>query len=290
MNKKNFSYKKIYKKWSDIHQKQQEVLLGKHKEALAHISNNSKQYALSAVGGLLLLTSPVISQLDSGVGNVAYEKVNKHLFLIADLESLIPEEFRDFTDEENDKIAKKLSEFYEMDIKYEIDNKRLNLTYGYIGAEQHLMRFPGDNESTHFETTEQANEFMSSGLAPGRGAWGYFSNSRNELNQEDIEREKYYIAVQTFLAPDYLSRVREYRDFFKYRKMILVNPHNGKAIVVVIGDAGPAKWTKKHLGGSPEVMRHLERYDGSQKGPVLYYFINDPEDKIPLGPIEQNEK
>jgi hypothetical protein len=286
MNKKSFSYKKFHKKWSDIHKKQQKKLLDTHKEALTHLSNNSKQYALSALGGLMLLTTPVNLQLESGDPKVHYEKVNKNLFLVSDLENLVPQEFRYFTDEENEKIAKKLSEFYDMDIKYEIDNKRLNTTYGYIGAEQHLMRYPGDTESTHFQTNEEAEEFMSSGLAPGRGAWGYFANSREAMTQEDIEREKYYIAVQTFLAPDYLNRVGEYRDFFKFRKMLLVNPHNGRGIVVVVGDAGPAQWTKKHLGGSPEVMRYLERYDGRQKGPVLYYFINDPENKIPLGPIE----
>lgn len=287
MNKKSFSYKKFHKKWSDIHKKQQEKLLDTHKEALTHISNNSKQYALSALGGLMLLTTPANLQLESGNPKIQYEKVNKHLFLVSDLEPLLPEEFRYLTDEENDKVIKKLSEFYDMDIRFEIDNKRLNTTYGYMGAEQHLMRYPGDNEATHFQTQEEADEFMSSGLAPGRGAWGYFANSRDTMTQEDVEREKYYIAVQTFLAPDYLNRVGEYRDFFKYRKMILVNPHNGKAMVVVIGDAGPAQWTKKHLGGSPEIMRYLERYDGGQKGQVLYYFINDPENKIPLGPIEQ---
>lgn len=283
---KDFSYKKLHKKWSNLHKKQQQKLLDTHKQAFEHISNNTKQYALGAVGGLLLLTTPANLQLDSGQTKIHYEKANKHLFLISDLENLIPKDFRDLTDDENELIAKKLSDFYGMDIQYQIDGKRLNKTYGYIGAEQHLMRYPGDNEATHFQTPEEAEEFMSSGLAPGRGAWGYFANSRDEMTQKDIDREKYYIAVQTFLAPDYLNRVGEYRDFFKYRKMILVNPHNGRAMTVVIGDAGPAQWTKKHLGGSPEVMRYLERYDGGQKGPVLYYFINDPEDKIPLGPIE----
>lgn len=286
MNKKSFSYKKFHKKWSEIHKKQQEKLLITHREALTYLSNNSKQYVLSALGGLMLLTTPANLQLESGESKIQYEKVNKHLFLVSDLESLMPEEFRYFTDEENEKIAKKLSEFYGMDIKYEIDNKRLNTTYGYIGAEQHLMRYPGDTEATHFQTNEEAEEFMSSGLAPGRSAWGYFANSKEEMTQEDIEREKYYIAVQTFLAPDYLNKISEYRNFFKYRKMLLVNPHNGRGIVVVIGDVGPAQWTKKHLGGSPEIMRYLERYDGSQKGPVLFYFINDPENKIPLGPVE----
>jgi hypothetical protein len=69
--------------------------------------------------------------------------------------------------------------------------------------------------------------------------------------------------------------------------MLVVNPHNGRAIVVVIGDAGPAEWTGKHLGGSPEVMKYLERVDGRARGPVLYFFIDDPEDRVPLGPVEQ---
>ena len=67
--------------------------------------------------------------------------------------------------------------------------------------------------------------------------------------------------------------------------MIVVNPDNGKAVVAAIGDAGPAPYTGKHLGGSPEVMSHLERQDGAAKGPVLYFFINDKENKIPLGPV-----
>jgi hypothetical protein len=33
-------------------------------------------------------------------------------------------------------------------------------------------------------------------------------------------------------------------------------------------------------------MRYLERKDGGQKGPVIYMFLDDPEDKIPLGPIQ----
>ncbi len=287
MSKKTLSFNKLHKKWSEIHKKQQEKILDKHKEALDHISQNSKQYAIGAVGGLMLLTNPVNLQISSGSpSGIQYEKLNKNVHLVSDLEPLIPDDYRNFTDEENDQIADKLSDTFGMDIKYEIDNKRLNTTYGFIGAEQHLMRYPGDNEATHFQTPQEAEEFMSSGLAPGRGAWGYFANSAQEMTQEDVDREKYYIAVQTFLAPDYLNRVGEYRDFFKYRKMLLVNPHNGKAIVVVIGDAGPAKWTGKHLGGSPEVMRHLERYDGGQKGQVLYYFIDDPENKVPLGPVE----
>ena len=123
-------------------------------------------------------------------------------------------------------------------------------------------------------------------MAPGRGAWRYFADSAQTMTQKEIDREKYYIAVQTFLIPDYAQRTWEYVDFFKFRKMLVVNPQNGHAVVVVVGDVGPAVWTGKQLGGSPEVMQHLDRVDGAQKGGVLYFFIDDPEDKIPLGPVE----
>jgi hypothetical protein len=108
-------------------------------------------------------------------------------------------------------------------------------------------------------------------------------------DEKSTQQEKYYIAVQTFLSPGWDQNSRELSEFFKFRKMLVVNPQNGKAIVVVIGDSGPAPWTGKHLGGSPEVMKYLERVDGKQKGPVLYFFLDDPNDTIPLGPFEMQQ-
>lgn len=167
-----------------------------------------------------------------------------------------------------------------------LNGLRLNRSYGLIGAEQHLARYPGDSMATHFDNPEDSTKYYSSGMAPGLGAWGYFTTSRAHMTPEDVAREKYYLAVQTFLAPDFNLRVAEYRDFFKFRKMLVVNPHNGKSVVAAVADAGPAEWTGKHLGGSPEVMKHLQRVDGRARGPVLYFFIDDPDDKIPLGPVE----
>jgi hypothetical protein len=139
--------------------------------------------------------------------------------------------------------------------------------------------------ATHFATADEAASYTASGMAPGRGAWGYFVPDGAQMTQKDSDREKYYIAVQTFLAPGFASNVRDYYNFFRFRKMLVVNPENGKAIVADIGDAGPAVWTGKQLGGSPEVMSYLDRHDGAARGPVLYFFIDDPNDTIPLGPV-----
>jgi hypothetical protein len=213
-------------------------------------------------------------------------QLDKTAQLAVALSSSVPKEVQPLTEQEEFTIANMLSQHFNMKVTPVLDNKRLNRSYGYIGAEQHLMRYPGDTMETHFQTPEELR-YYSSGMAPGRGAWGYFAQSRGDMTQQDIDREKYYIAVQTFLAPGWHDHVREYYEFFKYRKMLVVNPDNGKAIVAVIGDAGPAVFTGKSLGGSPEVMNFLERKDGGAKGPVLYFFIDDPEDTIPLGPVNQ---
>jgi hypothetical protein len=91
---------------------------------------------------------------------------------------------------------------------------------------------------THFDTTQEANDYWDYGMAPGLGAWRYFADSKEAMTKEDSDREKYYIAVQTFLSSGFKENVRDYMEFFKYRKMILINPQNGKAIVADIADSG----------------------------------------------------
>lgn len=213
------------------------------------------------------------------------QKVDKKVFLISDLAKILPHEVRPLTELEEKKVSDILPRTFGFKVAPELKGKRLNRSYGLIGAEQHLALYPGDTLSTHFGSEGEKKLYWQSGMAPGLGAWGYFASSKEELTDLDKNREKYYIAVQTFLSKDFNTRFAEYRDFFKYRKMLVVNPNNGRAIVADIADAGPAEWTGKHLGGSPEVMHYLERVDGSLRGSVLYFFISDLDDKIPLGPI-----
>lgn len=288
-NKKHNHYKFLADKWTKKHKEIQKSVIKKHKKHYEWLSNNSKQLAVGSLAGITLLTSPGAPPPEklTQVVNADEVKVPSKVFLITDLNNTLPDDVRELNAEEEQKVGDILSKNYGMKVSADLDGFRLNRSYGIIGAEQHLARYPGDTMQSHFDgKAEDQNRYYSSGMAPGLGAWGYFATSKSALTEQDVMREKYYIAAQTFLVPDYNERVGEYRDFFKYRKMLIVNPENGKAVVAVIGDAGPAKWTGKHLGGSPEVMKHLERVDGSRKGPVLYFFIDDPDDTIPLGPVE----
>lgn len=286
----NSHYSVLRDKWISKHSELQKKLWEKHGSVIQDFIDDTKQLAIGTLSGIMLVSSPVANLLP--VPHVSAKEaetpinIDKSVFLISDLSKMLPTEVRALNPDEENKIGELLSQKFNLKVLPELEGIRLNRNYGYIGAEQHLMRYPGDNVDTHFESLQDREKYQSSGLAPGLGGWGYWARDRGSLTREDIEQEKYYIAVQTFLAPGFHDNVRKYITFFKYRKMLVVNPGNGKAMVVVVGDAGPAEWTGKHLGGSPEVMKYLERVDGAQRGTVLYYFIDDPENKIPLGPIE----
>lgn len=289
MTSKSKHYKRLKNKWVKKHLKVQKKLWDKHGYALSWIKNASRQFVVTSAAGLLLLTSPitanVLSQLPHNTNPLKETHIDKKDLMKVALSNIVPQKVAPLTPEQERSASQVLTQAFNIPVSAELDGKRLNRSYGYIGKEQHLMRYPGDTIETHFDTPEEMM-FADSGMAPGRGAWGYFTSSRAAMTEQDKLNEKYYIAVQTFLSPGWNEDPNSLYKFFKFRKMLVVNPENGKAVVVVIGDAGPAEFTKKSLGGSPEVMAYLERVDGAQKGPVLYFFIDDPEDKVPLGPID----
>lgn len=280
-------FSKLKSKLDQRHQEIKKNLVEKHWQAFEWAADNTRQLAAGAMSGLLLISAPTTSLIpsESGIVNEQFVDVPENVFLVTDLKQYLPDTVDVLLKAQEDQIAQILTKYYGFNVRPEINGFRLLHTYGYIGAEQHLMRFPGDTMAGHFDNPSDEAKYYSSGMAPGRGGFGYFAQG-DSLTQQEIEREKYYIAVQTFLAPGIENNRREYINFFKFRKMLVVSPNTGRAVVAVIGDAGPAVWTKKHLGGSPEVMKHLERVDGKAKGTVLYFFIDDPEDKIPLGPVE----
>lgn len=276
-------YEHLRKKWTARHRATQNKFWEKHGQALKHL-------ALGSVGGLMLLSTPYHQQLPLSNLTASRDDIlsgfDQNLLLAQALSDKISKEIRSLDPKEEADILDILSRNFDLNVRSKIGNIKLNRNYGLIGGEQHLYRYPGDNLYAHADNTLDFAKYGNAGIAPGLGAWGYFSPSKQELTEVDKMREKYYLAIQTFLAPGFAENVGEYRDFFKFRKMLVVNPQTGQAVVAVIGDAGPAEWTGKHLGGSPEVMDALGLAGGSRKGPVIYFFIDDPNDKVPLGPIK----
>lgn len=201
-------------------------------------------------------------------------------YLIDSLNNILPETPRPLNRSEEKYIESVFSNVFSISAKATLEGEHLNTTYGNIGAEQHLKRYPGDILENH-------GPFYKEGIAPGLGAWGYFAKSKSELTPDLVETERWYAVAQTLYLKDWSQRQPYLRDWYKYRKVLIVNTKNGKAVVAAIADSGPAAWTGKHFGGSPEVMEYLggSRY---KKGPTIMFFVDDPENKVKLGPVEYN--
>ena len=253
--------------------------------------HSAKIIGAGALTGTLLFAPPgniknlpPLSEIISSIKDLAQDSVGDlpQKFLIDVLKSILPERARPLTGDEEKKLEQVFEKVVGVRAKANLEGEHLNTTYGYIGAEQHLARYPGDNINNHPKIP-----VGDEGMAPGLGAWGYFSRSRENLSKSLEETEKWYAVVQTLYLPDWNKRVKYLREWYKYRKVLIVNTDNGNAVVAAIADSGPAAWTGKHFGGSPEVMEYLggPRY---KKGPVLIFFVDDPENEIPLGPVDYN--
>ena len=175
-------------------------------------------------------------------------------------------------------LEQQLSLILGFDVRHELDGKKLNHSIGIMGAEQHLMRYPGDSLAQH-------DAYQEAGIAPKRGAFSWFTET-GELTEKAILREKYYFAVQLMYLPNWNQDYPELKPWYKYRKMIMINPSEQVAVVGVVADAGPAAWVQKQFGGSPEVIREGRVWSNNSRGRVMLLFVDDPDDKIPLGPID----
>ena len=225
------------------------------------------------------LTQQVLSTPAHQIAALTADQLRKEL--ANQLATLLPKDVIPLTDAQETAIANEIKTIWGIDAAATIQGERLNRSYGFIGAEQHLPRYPGDSIDRH-------DAYQGSGITPGKGAWGYFADSADQLTQDLIAKEKWYVAVQTLYLPDWQTRINYLRDWYKYRKVLVVNPANGKTVVADVADSGPADFTGKHYGGSPEIMAYLGLNVHMQKGAVILFFVDDPNNEIPLGPVEYN--
>ena len=262
--------------------------LKSHKKDIRSLRDSFTETAATSVAtGVLLLASsslplksiassnPIEASLTQTIARIdSSEDISA--VLAEQLEKEISGKVKDLTREEKDKITQILTQTLGLNVKSSLDGFELNTNYGNIGGEQHLYRYPGDSLLKHVHNIAEWFMYGPAGIAPNRGAWGYFPNE---------EFERYYVAVQTFLSPSWKTDPKMAYDWFKFRKVLVINPKTGQAVVAVIGDSGPAEWTGKVYGGSPEVMHYIGLAGGPRKGAVLMFFIDEQGKNIPLGPV-----
>jgi hypothetical protein len=196
----------------------------------------------------------------------------------------LPRKTKTIQTEHEQEIIAAISKTTGVKVSAEIAGNRLNTNYGRIGLEQHLPRYSGETIHDHLSGDAAKSRYGRSGMTRNRGAFGYFAPNKYSLNQESIDQEKYYVVVQTFAISGY-GKNKNLVEWYKHRKVMVINPENGKAVIGDIADSGPAIWTGKSFGGSPELMDHLGMYPGERKNPVLMFFVDENTTNQKLGPI-----
>jgi|GEM_PF-384171 len=285
----------------DRYQLAKETLREKNAEVASWLDNKftshtqlidfAKQFTTAAtLVAHLAITQPVEAQVQQNLSVLEQKQRNKLLSEITqqELEEIIGKmigyvnmDVGHLPKEEELYLEQQLSDLLGFEIVAELEGKRLNHTIGIMGGEQHLTRYPGDTINDH-------DAYKEAGIAPNRGAFGWFTQD-GELTEKAVLMEKYYFAVQTMYLSDWNSNHMELKPWYKFRKMIAINPAEGLAVVGVVGDAGPAMWVKKQFGGSPEVIREGKIWSPKTRGRVLLLFVNDPNDEVPLGLIDLNQ-
>jgi hypothetical protein len=124
--------------------------------------------------------------------------------------------------------------------------------------------------------------YAEAGLAQRRSGFGWFTEM-GQLSEDAVRREKYYLAIQATFLPSWPTKYSELKNWLKFRKMIVINPEAKKAVVGVIGEIGPNDWMQHQFGGSPELIREGQIWHSQSNGRVLVFFINDIDQKVPLG-------
>lgn len=274
------AYRKIKKSLEQKHKSVVENFNSKHTKFLKDVGHKSA----SILSGVIIsatppITTPIVStnavirsydnSNDFNLNPVGNSFVDQKYLSLVDFLKNNPNKLQ--SDDEKF-VERELSKKFNLNLKSSIDGKRLNDIWGYFGQEQHLYRWQGDNLTLH-------NDYLKYGIAPSTGSFGYF---------ETVEQEKYYIAAPMHLIPSWNRDWPVLKPFFKFRKVLVFNPANQKAVIAVIGDNGPALWTGKQFGGSPELMNYLQMKDGKAKSKAVVLLLDEKSDYVALGPIQSN--
>ncbi|MCB9812888.1 MAG: hypothetical protein H6772_00635 [Pseudomonadales bacterium] len=175
-------------------------------------------------------------------------------------------------------LEQQLTDLLGFDVAAKLDDQQLNHSTGLLGPEPHLKRYPNDELKNH-------DDVLEAGIANARSAFGWFVN-HGQITPEATQFEKYYFSLQLYHLETWSSHYKELKEWYKFRKMIAINPMEKIAVVGVVGNIDHESQLKKQFGASPEIIREGMIWSPKSRGKILLMFVDDPENKVPLGPID----
>jgi hypothetical protein len=175
-------------------------------------------------------------------------------------------------------LEQQLTDLFGFEISAELEGIRLPHSTGVMQALPHLRRHPTDTLVNH-------ERCHAAGIRQVRGGFGWFTEL-GQLTPLGVLQEKYFFSVQAQFTSAWQSSPSLLKNWLKFRKMVLINPMEERAVVGCIGDLGPSEWVHYQFGGSPETIQDGKVWSPKSRGHVLLFFINDPMNHIQLGPLD----
>lgn len=159
-------------------------------------------------------------------------------------------------------------------------------TSGKTAREQHL--YLSKTESDLGRTDASALVHYSASGTPGHsqnGMAGGYGSFGSEASPASSEQERYYVTMRWNYCDWYedpgtldsfgrsTTRCGNYnstaKSWHRHKKVIVTNPSNGRQMVLSVEEAGPAIWTDRVSGLSPEAMSEIGAVTNSN---LTYYW------------------
>ncbi len=174
-------------------------------------------------------------------------------------------------------FEQQLADMLGFEVTAELEGNRLPHSIGIMEARPHVKRHPNDS-------LDAQEVYREAGLERQRSRFGWFTE-HGQLTPEGMQRAQYHLAVPADFLPLWQSNYAEALTWWKWRKMIVINPFEQRAVVTVVGDLGPREWPRRQFAGSPAVIREGLVWSVNTRGRVIVFFVNDLTGNIPLGPV-----
>lgn len=156
---------------------------------------------------------------------------------------------------------------------------RLPAYSGKTAREQHLWLTSNESAAHHYAVSGTPVDCQN-GMAGGYGAFG----------RSTLGYERYYVNMRWLYATWYEdsggnTRTKDIdpilKSWHRHKKLIVINPATNKSVVVSIEEAGPAIWTDRVSGLSPEAMKVIGAVTNNS---LKYYWAGSQ--SLPTGPID----
>ena len=131
--------------------------------------------------------------------------------------------------------------------------------------------------------THEKHTYTHALLDSKRSTYGWFLEQGAVTEQSEL-LEKYFVALPLYFFPDWQQDHKQTKQWYKHRKLVLINPIENMLVVVAVGAIGPTIPSRYQCGASPEVIIEGKFWTAAASGKSLLLFVDDPNNTVPLGP------